>query len=228
MDISELLLDPIAHHSFHYTSNGKALVRLDGEIKMVNHSLCKMLGYTEQELIRKTFQDIIYSEDVSSYTGSINALLGGNIDYVEMENRYICHDGMHKWGITGLSVIQKESLPESCFLIQIQEVTHRKRLVELNEEYAHKFRMLADNHPDLVYDVMLDGSISYVNRTCAKLLGDDLYEFEKALDNVIEKSPAAGYTKVHEGAFSNGSIDSNERWAHLKVQRVTYPQFRSG
>jgi len=105
-----------------------------------------------------------------------------------MENRYICHDGMHKWGITGLSVIQKESLPESCFLIQIQEVTHRKRLVELNEEYAHKFRMLADNHPDLVYDVMLDGSISYVNRACAKLLGDDLYEFEKALGNVIEKS----------------------------------------
>lgn len=188
MDISNLLSHPVAHHAFHYTLVGKALVRFGGEVAMVNRSLCNMLGYTEQELLRMRIHDIIYTEDAPLYNGSINDLLGGNSDYVEMENRYICLDGRHKWGMTTLSIIEVEGHPERVFLIQIQEITYRKRLVELNEEYADKFRMLADNHSDLVYDVMLDGSISYVNRACTKLLGYDLYELERALGDIIRKS----------------------------------------
>lgn len=188
MDISDLLSHPVAHHAFHYTLVGKALVRFGGEVAMVNRSLCNMLGYTEQELLRMRILDIIYTEDVPLYNGFMNDLLGGNSDYVEMENRYICLDGRHKWGMTTLSVIDVEGHPERVFLIQVQEITYRKRLVELNEAYADKFRILADHHSDLVYDVMLDGSFSYVNRACTKLWGDDLYELERALGDTIRKS----------------------------------------
>lgn len=112
MDISDLLSHPVAHHAFHYTLVGKALVRFGGEVAMVNRSLCNMLGYTEQELLRMRILDIIYTEDVPLYNGFMNDLLGGNSDYVEMENRYICLDGRHKWGMTTLSVIDVEGHPE--------------------------------------------------------------------------------------------------------------------
>ena len=45
MDISDLVSHPVAHHAFHYTLVGKALVRLGGEMEMVNRSLSNMLGY---------------------------------------------------------------------------------------------------------------------------------------------------------------------------------------
>ncbi|UUZ90732.1 PAS domain S-box protein [Paenibacillus sp. P25] len=188
MNISDLLSHPVAYHAFHYTLVGNAMVRFTGEVAMVNRSLCNMLGYTEQELLQKRIFDIIFAEDAPLYNGYINDLLDSNSDYIEMENRYICHDGKHKWGTTTLSPIKVDGLPERLLLIQIQEITSRKRLVELNEEFANKFRMLADNHSDLFYDVMLDGSISFVNRACTKLLGYDLYELEKALGEIIRKS----------------------------------------
>ncbi len=52
--------------AFEYASIGMALVSLDGKFTRVNSSLCKLLGYTAEELKGMTFQEITHPDDLNT------------------------------------------------------------------------------------------------------------------------------------------------------------------
>lgn len=54
---------------------GIALVSLDGKFIRVNHALCKMLDYSEVELIELTFPEITYPDDLATDLALMQELL---------------------------------------------------------------------------------------------------------------------------------------------------------
>jgi PAS domain-containing protein len=50
--------------TFEQAAVGIAHVGLDGQWLRVNQKLCDIVGYTREELSRRTFQDITYPEDL--------------------------------------------------------------------------------------------------------------------------------------------------------------------
>ncbi len=74
--------------SFTDAAIGMALVGTDGRWLQVNRSLCEIVGYSEEELLTKTFQDITHPDDLATDLGYVRQMLAGEMDTYQMEKRY--------------------------------------------------------------------------------------------------------------------------------------------
>jgi len=82
---------------FDIASVGIALVAPDGGWISVNKALCDIVGYGEEELWRRTFQQITHPDDVAADLEQLAAMARGEIDQYQLEKRYIRKDGSTVW-----------------------------------------------------------------------------------------------------------------------------------
>ncbi len=82
---------------FDIASVGIALVAPDGGWISVNKALCDVVGYSEEELWRLTFQQITHPDDVAADLDLLRALERGELDQYQLEKRYIRKDGSTVW-----------------------------------------------------------------------------------------------------------------------------------
>ncbi len=107
---------------------GIANVSPTGQWLMVNRHLCEMLGYTEPELVKKTFQDITYPEDLAEDVRQVQRTLKNEISGYAMEKRYIRKDGSLVWGLLTVSLIRNPDGSPSYFISIVQDISLRKRM----------------------------------------------------------------------------------------------------
>ena len=77
---------------------GMAIIGGDYRFVKVNRMFCEMLGYTAQELLKKTFVNITHPEHVDHDIGEVKKLYAGAISRYRTEKRYIRKDGSVIWG----------------------------------------------------------------------------------------------------------------------------------
>lgn len=123
--------------AFNTSPIGMALVSLEGKWLDVNDALCKSLGYTESELLQKTFQDITHPEDLDLDLDYVQKMITGEIDTYQMEKRYFHKDGHIVWVLLSVSMVSDGDEP-LYFVSQIMDISALKEkeqaLVEKNEE----------------------------------------------------------------------------------------------
>ena len=113
-------------HAFEDASIGMALVSLDGHWIKVNPALCPILGYSSEELLALTFQDITHPDDLEADLSYANQLLAGRISTYQMEKRYFHKQGHIIWILLNASLVQDEQGNPLHFIAQLQEITARK------------------------------------------------------------------------------------------------------
>jgi PAS domain S-box-containing protein len=64
-----------------------------------------MLGYNQEELIRKGFWEITEPQDVARSMVGFQELIAGVRDFYQMEKRYLKKDGTIIWGRLTVSVL---------------------------------------------------------------------------------------------------------------------------
>ena len=116
--------------SFRDAAIGMALVATDGRWLQVNRALCRIVGYSEEELLGKSFQDITYPEDLEADLNQIRRTLAGEIETYQMEKRYLHKGGSVVWGLLSVSLVHDEGGEPLYFVAQIQDITERKMLEE--------------------------------------------------------------------------------------------------
>ncbi len=117
------------HNAFNYSAVGMALVRPDGSWLKVSPSFCVMLGYSSDELMALTFQQITHPDDLAKDLEYVGKTLKGEIDTYQMQKRYI-HKGGHM--ITArltVSLVREEGIPK-FFVSQIADITSIKSLID--------------------------------------------------------------------------------------------------
>src|SRR5689334_788511 len=83
--------------TFEQAAVGMALVGLDGRWLRVNHKLCALVGYTHDEMMRLTFQNITHPDDLAADLAYVQRLLAGEIETYSMEKRYVRKDRSLVW-----------------------------------------------------------------------------------------------------------------------------------
>src|SRR5580693_7883304 len=91
---------------FAQAAVGIAQIGLDGAWLLVNSRFCRMLGYSETELRRKTLQDITHPDDNDESLTGRRQLLAGEISSHTMEKRYLRRDGTVFWGRLHRSLVR--------------------------------------------------------------------------------------------------------------------------
>ena len=104
---------------------GIALVSPDGRWLRVNKAFCEMTGYTEHELLSKTFQEITHPDDLEAQLEYVRRMLAGEIATYELEKRLLHADGSIIW--IGLSVSLVRDGDGVHFVSQMQDIGQRKR-----------------------------------------------------------------------------------------------------
>lgn len=82
---------------FERAGVGIALVAPDGGWLRVNDALCQIVGYSQDELVKLTFQDITHPDDLDSDLYLLRQLIDDEIDLYQLEKRYITKSGNTIW-----------------------------------------------------------------------------------------------------------------------------------
>jgi diguanylate cyclase (GGDEF)-like protein/PAS domain S-box-containing protein len=106
---------------------GMALTGPEGGWLKVNGSLCKMLGYSEAELLSRSFQSITHPQDLDGTLDQLNKLRRGTIADLQMEQRCINAKGEVLWILLSANAISNSRSESPNVIFQIQDITDRKR-----------------------------------------------------------------------------------------------------
>src|SRR5438552_18315317 len=77
---------------------GLALFSVDGRFLRANSTLCRMLGYTESELMQKTHLDVVQADDREAAALLRAQAISGKAKPRLNERRYVRKDGSTLWG----------------------------------------------------------------------------------------------------------------------------------
>ncbi|HVH11640.1 MAG TPA: PAS domain S-box protein, partial [Longimicrobium sp.] len=134
--------------AMEYAPIGMAIVGLDGRWLEANRALCRLTGYTEDELRAIDFQRITHPDDLYADLSQVERLLAGEAEWYEMEKRYIRRDGTVVWILLTASLVRDGESRALYFVAQIQDITERlgaqAQLAAYARELERSNRELAD------------------------------------------------------------------------------------
>jgi PAS domain S-box-containing protein len=111
--------------AFNNAPIGMALVDSEGRFAQVNPALCSVLGYAEEDLFLKSFEEITHPDDQQSTRAAMRDLLSGRVESIEMLRRYTRADGSVALGNTSASVC-RESQGGLFLVVQLADITDLK------------------------------------------------------------------------------------------------------
>ena len=136
--------------AFEHAPIGVALVSPEGRWLKVNRALCALVGYSEAELLTRTFQDITHPEDLGVDLENVRRMLAGEIRSYEMEKRYRHARGHLVTVRLHVSLVRDSQEQPRYFVSQIQDITERKRAeTELETEKARLVEALQAANDEL-------------------------------------------------------------------------------
>jgi PAS domain S-box-containing protein len=92
----------------------------------VNDELCRILGYDRQELLRMTWADITYPEDVAADIAQFDRVMAGEIEGYSMDKRWIRRDGRVIHSIMAAQCVRRTDGSVEYFVGLVQDITQRK------------------------------------------------------------------------------------------------------
>ncbi|MFQ5824893.1 MAG: response regulator [bacterium] len=136
---------------FEKAAAGMASISVDGRLQKVNPAFCKLLGYTEAELLKRKVSDITHPDDLEKSHGLFNEIVTRRRQVIELEKRYIRHDGQTVWGYTTEAWIFDSNRKPTYAVVLVQDITERKRAEKALKESEIKYRSLFNQIADPIF-----------------------------------------------------------------------------
>lgn len=131
LDITELTeAQARIRSSFEHAAIGISLVSLEGYFIEPNQALCRLLGFTREEMLARTYQDITYPADLEADVALAAELAEGKRESYTIDKRYVAKSGQLTWiQLTGSRVVDAEGRL-LYFIAQVQDINERKSAEE--------------------------------------------------------------------------------------------------
>ncbi len=114
--------------TFDQAAVGMAHTGLDGRWQLVNQKLCEILGYTREEMLVRTLQDLTHPDDVDpTLPNHLQQILAGQVRTYAKQRRHIRKDGSMIWVNLTVSLVRKPTGEAKYFLVVLEDITERKR-----------------------------------------------------------------------------------------------------
>jgi len=157
--------------TFEQAAVGIAHANLQGQFIRVNQKLCDIVGYNHKELIKLTFQELTYPDDLKADLEHVRRLLAGKIQTFSMEKRYIRKDKQLVWVNLTVSLVRKPSGEPKYFIAVIEDITLRKQAADALLESEQLYRSVINTAAEGFW--MIDSQLRTieVNDSLCKMLG---------------------------------------------------------
>ncbi len=113
--------------TFEQAAVGISHVGLDGRWLRVNNRLCEIVGYSREELLGLTFQDVTLPEDLEPDLSMVQKCIAGEIDGYHLEKRYVRKGGAVIWVNLTVSLVREVDTAKPLYFITVvEDITARK------------------------------------------------------------------------------------------------------
>jgi PAS domain S-box-containing protein len=126
---------------FEHAPFGMCVGGQDGRILQANAALCRMLGYSGEELLAKTWQDLIHPDDLGRALLRREQLREHPGGWVDAELRYVHRGGNVVWVRVRVSLMRDSEGRPLYFVVHVEDITERKRAEEVLHESEDRFRV---------------------------------------------------------------------------------------
>ncbi|MCF8199483.1 MAG: PAS domain S-box protein, partial [Sulfuritalea sp.] len=125
---------------FERSSIGIAVTGSDRRYRQVNPAMCRMLGYSEAELLGMSYLDITHPDDKELKLGKFEPTIAGDVYHFSVEKRYLRKTGETVWVSLNVASVTRESNGEPLYsIVMAEDITERreaelKRLAEARQQ----------------------------------------------------------------------------------------------
>jgi len=128
--------------TFEQAAVGMCHVLPDGRFLRVNEQLCRLLGYSRQEMAERAIRDVTFQNDQEMADDAMRNILLGHTETHTFEKRLRRKDGAMVWGLVTLSPAREASGNIPYIIVVIQDVTHSHRAAEELRESEETLRKI--------------------------------------------------------------------------------------
>lgn len=198
--------EDIFHIAFENAGVGMMITDPKGTLLEVNNEICSILGYSKDDILKKTIPDLSHPEDLITGDYQIHADGSERQSLLRNEKRFMHREGYPVWAEVSSVLIRKESGEPRFHIIHIKDISERKKAerdfeviyeqIKTTEEelwiqYSEnrektdallksewKFRNLVETLQEGIWATDLDAHTSFVNQRMADMLGYTIEELQ--------------------------------------------------
>ncbi|MDY6955129.1 MAG: PAS domain S-box protein, partial [Thermodesulfobacteriota bacterium] len=185
--------------------NGIFSVNREGEILFANRALEEITGYSRSDLRSAFLWDMLQNGE----RDRIGRFLEDDLKkgaQITLESRWIRKDGGPIW--VELRATQIEDKGEQALLVNVIDVTERKRAEEALRQSEENYRLVVDNANDAIF-VIQNHFIKFANPKVEELSGYTSYELAKtAFLSLVHPEDRDMVLAIHEKRLRGEDVPS--------------------
>lgn len=151
---------------------GIAMVDLSGHFIQANQQLCRILGYTEDELREKTFIDVTYPADIDRSVSYRLKAISGEIEFFTFEKRYLHKSGAIVTAILTSKIVKNEYGEPDYFLSVFQDITNQRKVEEQVKIQSAKLNSIFESSTHLIWTIDKNTCLTSFNKNFANHISD--------------------------------------------------------
>ncbi len=202
---------------FNSSSVGIGLVLQDGSFWRLNKKFCSIVEYSNEELIKLSFQDITHKDDLEKDLKLVQKILNREIDDYTLIKRYISKTGRIVWiklFVAGVYVDEKKEIFD-YFIATIDDITSQiesqNRLKETQQklidaekiaQIGHWFWNIEKDHFRCSENMLILLGVNSTNR---------VQSYEEFISNVYEEDKELFNKKIKDSFKHKSSLDIEHR-----------------
>ena len=150
---------------------GMAVIGLDGRFEAVNRALCRLLGYSEAELVGRRPVDITHPEEQGRSHEVMDNLLSGAVTADQVHKRYLRRDGSSVSVMRTTTVLRDRMGMPSGLFTQVVDLTPVTEMQDAVRQSESRFRALVAHASEMMLLVDRAGMILYASPASERVLG---------------------------------------------------------
>lgn len=212
-------------NAFDYAAIGRAIANPQGRFIRVNNSFCQLLGYTNEELLTKTWMKITHPEDIKTSLNYAQDLVSGKISSFRYVHRLLHKKGNCIW-VDLTVVVLKDQEGNPIYVVgDIVDITERVLAEQALKESEEIYREFVEGTDDLITQVDQQAMFTFVNHRSREIfglapeecIGLSTFEFVHPDDRETSQRAFSGWVKdrIKNTTYENRQISHTGQVFHM-------------
>ena len=164
-------LEPLFRNTVEHAPVGIAFADPDGSFRHCNRAFCSMLGFSVDELSRKSIASLTLIDDREATLAAHARLWRGDIAHLDVERRYVRKDGSALWVRVTTSLVRDGGAEPVCSVEFLRDISARKQMAAALLQNQTLLATVIAELPLALLACDVTGQVTHYNRAAVELFG---------------------------------------------------------
>ena len=164
-------MEALFRNTVEHAPVGIAFADPDGSFRHCNRAFCSMLGFSVEELSRKSIASLTLIDDRESTLVGHARLWRGDIAHLDVEKRYVRKDGSALWVRVTTSLVRDGGAEPACSVEFLRDISARKEMAAALLQNQTLLATVIAELPLALLACDVTGRVTHHNRAAVELFG---------------------------------------------------------